>query len=421
MNPDTQRYRTLWLCTALHAFTHMYQVALIPLYLLIQKEFKLTSEGQATFLVTALSIAYFLPSYGMGILADRVSRKKLLGYGLLLNALAFIGLAYAPNYPVAVGCVILAGLGGSFYHPAATALTARLFPEATGKALGRVGIGAGLGFFVAPLYAGWRAAGAGWRQPVLELGLMGLAGAILFFWLADEEKAAPVPKATASGKPAPVRMFPTTAMLGIFLVASLLFCLRDFAGSGMVTLGSLFLQHAHGFDTQKTGLVLSCIYPATMISNPLFGSLSDGGRVRWAVGLLLISAVVIFIFPHAPAAGAIPLLALYGFFFMASYPIVEAMLMEAVPDAVRGRVFGCFITIGGLLGNLSHWLIGVWVRQLGEAGQTEKAGYYKMYALLAVFILISLGGLACLHALRRRESAVTVLTPVTAPPLNPEA
>jgi len=137
--------RTLWLCTALHAFTHIYHVALIPLYLLIRKDFNLTSDAPATFLVTAMSLAYFLPSYPMGILADKFSRKKLMGIGLAINGLGFICLAYAPNYATAVAAVALAGFGGSFYHPSATALIARLFPEATGKALGRVGIGAGVG------------------------------------------------------------------------------------------------------------------------------------------------------------------------------------------------------------------------------------------------------------------------------------
>jgi MFS family permease len=73
-----------------------------------------------------------------------------------------------------------------------------------------------------------------------------------------------------------------------------------------------------------------------------------------------------------PKAWAIPTLLLYGFFFMASYPMVEAMLMESVPDAVRGRVFGLFITIGGLLGNLSHWIAGDAVKRLGNARRRLK-------------------------------------------------
>ena len=103
MNVDeTHKIRTMWLCGALHALTHVYHVALIPLYLLIRKDLQLASDGQATFLVTVMGLAYYLPSYPMGVLADRVSRKKLLGIGLAINGLGFAGLSFAPNYPWAI-------------------------------------------------------------------------------------------------------------------------------------------------------------------------------------------------------------------------------------------------------------------------------------------------------------------------------
>ena len=37
------------------------------------------------------------------------------------------------------------------------------------------------------------------------------------------------------------------------------FSLRDFAGSSMGSLGSLFLQNAHGYSLQQTGVTLSGI------------------------------------------------------------------------------------------------------------------------------------------------------------------
>ena len=66
---------------------------------------------------------YFVPSYPMGVLADKVSRKNLLGLGLALNGFGFVALAFAPNYAWCLVAVALAGFGGSFYHPAATAMT----------------------------------------------------------------------------------------------------------------------------------------------------------------------------------------------------------------------------------------------------------------------------------------------------------
>jgi len=407
MTTDSQRKTlTLWLVGALHAFTHVYQVVLIPLYLLIQRDFKFDSVAQATSLVTILMIAYILPSYALGVLADRVNRRKLLGSGLLINGLGFVGLAFAPNYAWAVAALIVAGIGGSFYHPAATAMVARMFPTHTGKALGLTGIGASVGFFAGPLFAGWRAGtlepslgAAAWRQPVLELGLLGVVAAGVFTWLT--RGTSPPTKSEAVQTPHS-KLFPTTALWLWFIAMSFAFSLRDFTGMSMGSLGSLFLQKAHGYDTKLAGLALSCLFLASAVSNPLFGSLSDRGRKRWTAFVLTVAAVLVAVFPHLPIALTIPTFLVYGFFFLASYPMVEAALMQSVPDAVRGRVFGLFITVGGLVGNLSHWIMGNEVKHMGDSAH-EPATYFTLYGALAGLLVLSLLGLPCLHAIRKRE------------------
>jgi MFS family permease len=400
------RIRTLWLAGALHAFTHVYQVALMPLYLLIQRDFKLASVSHATLLVTVMMAGYFVPAYPMGIAADRLNRKTLLGFGLAINSGGYVLLAFAPDYRTALLAVFLTGLGGSSFHPAATAMVARLYPVGTGKALGLIGVGASVGFFCGPLYAGWRArmleataGAAAWRQPVLELGLLGLAMAGVFAWLAPQE---PVTASSRKQSTSQTKLFPAPALWGFFFLAALSFSLRDFTGASMGSLGSLFLQKAHGYDPAATGLALSGIFIASAISNPLFGHLSDSGRGRWLMIVLLTAAVVVLLFPHLPARATIPSYLFYGFFFMASYPMVEAALMEAVPDEVRGRVFGLFITVGGLIGNASHWIVGAWVKHLGVSANLPE-GYFGAYTVLAGFLIVSLIGWPCLRAIRKRE------------------
>ena len=277
------RVRTLWLCGTLHAFTHIYHVALMPLYLLIQRDLMLGSVERATLLLTLMMLAYFLPSYGMGALADRFSRKKLLAAGLAINGLGYIGLAFAPNYGWAVAFVMIAGLGGSFFHPAATSMVAGLFPANTGRALGLIGVGASVGFFIGPLYAGWRADSAGWRAPVLELGSAGVLMAGLFAWLAQEEPARLQP---SERKLVREKLFATPVLCLLFIAMSFAFGLRDFTGSSMGSLGSLFLQNACAFDPKQTGMALSAIFLASVVSNPLFGHLSDRGRIRWTCAVL---------------------------------------------------------------------------------------------------------------------------------------
>ena len=408
MKGTHHRIRTLWLCGVLHAFTHLFQVALLPLYLLIQKDLGLTGVEGSTLLVTVMMAAYYLPSYYMGKMADHWNKRKLLAWGLALNGIGFIALSQAQNYSLALLSVVIAGVGGSTYHPAATAMIAHLFPEKTGKALGLLGIGASAGFFIGPYYAGLRAGMAGWRAPILELGILGILAALAFAWLADNDEE-PHPHA----EPPRERMFHSWKLWITFAGAAFAFSLRDFTGSSMGSLGSLFLQQAHGFNLKQTGIAVAAIFLASAISNPLFGRLSDRGRFKWASGLLLLAAILVILFPLVGPNWSIPILVTYGFFFMASYPIVESAVMESVHASVRGRAFGFFITIGGVVGNLAHWIMGLWVEKLGARAHTP-AAYYPIYGTLAAFILVSLLGLPLLRKLREEEIAVGKLTPAPA-------
>ena len=67
MNVISHKNRTLALLTVLHFFTHLYHVALLPLFLEIQKGFDLPSTDEATLLLTVLMLAYYAPSYLAGL------------------------------------------------------------------------------------------------------------------------------------------------------------------------------------------------------------------------------------------------------------------------------------------------------------------------------------------------------------------
>jgi len=387
--------------TVLHAWTHAYGVALLPLYLPMARDLDLPGLDRATVLVTLMMAAYFGPSYAMGVLADRVGRKPLLVWGLVESAMGFLLLAGARSFGTAAAAVAFAGLGGSAFHPAATALVARWYPASPGRAFGWFGVGASLGFFVGPLYSGWRADAVGWRQAVFEMGLGGLATAAWFAWGFAEPRGTGAAKGTtgpgagnAAGRPA--------LPLGLLALLATVFSLRDFGGAGNGTLSSLYLQKVHGDSVAASGRVLSLVFLASAVSNPLFGRWSEGARMKWAAVLLPVAALALAALPWVPRAAFPAMLMTFGFFFMATYPIVDAALTTAVPDAIRGRVVGLFITVGGLVGNASHWAMGWWVVGLGpSAGRAS--GYRVLFAGLAGGVAAAMLALPLLHRLRSNE------------------
>jgi MFS family permease len=388
---ETEREKTitLWGLGALHAYTHIFQLAIVPLYLQIKSDYQLRDVALATLLATIQNLVYYACSLPLGVLADRMSRKRLLVIGLAVNSTAFIGLAFAPTYFWAVVWLAVAGFGGSFYHPAATAMVVQLYPHRPGWALGRAAIGAALGFFFAPWYAGLRAQTDGWRAPCLELGVLGLIGAWVFALTAREAK--PIDEAHHHE----THRLKAGSVLAVFVLVSLAFSLRDFSGASMTTITSLYLQYAQEFGVRGTGLVIGVMFLVAMAANPILAARSDRNRYGWAARVLGIAAVMVAMVPWLPR-GAIWLgLAVYGFFMLASYPIVEAALMESVPDRVRGRVFGVFVMVGGLIGSVGPWAMGhVW-DGLGERASSP-AAYQPTYLSLAGLILASVIGLALL-------------------------
>src|SRR5258708_10679304 len=129
--------------------------------------------------------------------ADRHDRRLLLGIGLLGNALAVTLMGFTHAYAVLLLLSVIAGAFGTLFHPTANALIPAHYPKSPGMAIGLLGVGSGLGFYVGPKYAGWRAEAATWQlwhvaqwqKPVIELGLAGVAIALLFLLFATEAVA----------------------------------------------------------------------------------------------------------------------------------------------------------------------------------------------------------------------------------------
>src|SRR5205823_9668056 len=101
--------------------------------------------------------------------------------------------------------------------------------------------------------------------------------AALFLCLAQDE---PGPAESSRRAVNGEKLFPTPSLWAFFVVMSFLFDMRDFTGSSMGSLGSLFMQNAYGFNLKETGVALSAMFLASVVSNPLFGHLSDRGRIR---------------------------------------------------------------------------------------------------------------------------------------------
>ena len=380
---------TLVLCTVLHMFTHAYGAMLVPLYLLITRDLHLGKVQFAALLVTVYGVVYAACSFGSGILADRLDRKRLLGLGLLVNAIAICLMGVTRRYELLVALAVLGGLGGTLFHPAANALIPAHFPRSPGMAIGLLGMGSGLGFFFGPQYAGWRAVHAtwhfgsiaNWQRPCIELGLMGVVCGFLFLLIARE-----APGAThARREPRPLgrRMRWT-----VTAIACTLGC-RDFSGIASVSLVSIYLQKAHHLDAAAAGFVVGAMMLIGVVANPLAVWISPGTRrLPMLVLALLVAGAVAWTVPGISRSWILAVLCLYQGFHLGSYAISDAAILERVPAALRGRVVGLFLSLAGTAASTSPWIMGLWTDHFGARAADPRA-YYGPFGLLGLLMFVA--------------------------------
>jgi len=378
---------TLVLCTVLHAFTHAYGTLLVPLYLLIVADLKLGGVRAASLIVTVYGLVYCMGSYGAGIVADRTNRKTLLGLGLLANAAALLLMGLTRRYEVVLALAVLAGVGGTFFHPAASALVPAHFPKSPGMAIGLLGMGSGLGFFAGPQYAGWRAQAAGWhlwqvaawQRPCVELGGAGLVFGALFMCLAREAPRREHTEGPALPKGLPLRILAIGGVLG----------LRDFAGVAGLSLASIYLQKAHGLDAARTGLIVGEMMLLSVLVNPLAVFLTPGKRRLPAlVVVLLAGAATASVIPYAPLRYTLLVLCAFQTCQMGSYGVSDAAMLERVSANVRGRVVGLFLIVAGTFSSTGPWVMGWWTDQLGVRASDPQA-YAPLFGSLGAMMALA--------------------------------
>ena len=409
--PTVRSHVTLGLCTVLHAFTHAYGTILVPLYLLIVADLKLGGVNAASLVVTVYGLVYCLVSYAAGVLADRADRRFLLGVGLIGNAAAITLMGVTRQYEMLLALGVVAGLFGALFHPSANALVSAHYPKNPGMAIGLLSVGAGIGFFLGPQYAGWRAedahwqlAGAfiaDWQRPLLEAGAAGLAVGLVFLFVAREaEQRTRAPRGlepvsdNGNGQPVapPKPVAPTAHPLGpvlrrrMFGVALTLMC-RDFAGVASITLASIYLQKAHGLSTKQTGFIVGAMMLIGVIVNPLAVWLSPGRRRLPAMVAVLVAAgVVVIVVPLVTVRYVLPVLCVFQAFHLGSYAITEAAVLERVEPAVRGRVIGMFLSVAGTFASTAPWVIAYWTDHLGGTAGNPRA-YLGPYGLVSGMML----------------------------------
>jgi MFS family permease len=370
----------LVLLTLIYTLNFLDRQIIYILFQPIKQEMSLSDTQLALLGTTSFVIFYTLLGIPFGWLADKGSRKTLIGVGLVVWSL-FSGLTgFATDFWTLFFCRLLVGVGEATLGPAAISLLSDYFPptkRATVTSIYSMGIAVGAG--LAAFLGGWIGSNYGWRWAFYLLGFPGIVIAALVFLLREPTRGKDALKnesdnaPTGQGNPQSVK---SGSSFGSILraIGSLLsnkpfallclgYALLGLATNNLSIWGAVFYTRVFGLNIATIGFytgifVIIAGIPATLYGGVLadwFRRKRRGGRMLYGAILCVISVPFWLVLLFAPD---------YRIAFAAQFILLGvalAWLGAAAADATEiagANLRGLAVAIYFFAVNIAAYLIG---------------------------------------------------------------
>jgi MFS family permease len=377
----------------------------------IRKDWSL-SDLQLGLAAAAFTLVYAIAGLPLGRLADRVSRKKILGWGLIawsgftaLNAGVW---GYISFFLARMGV----GVGEASYAPAANSLIGDLFPpERRARALGIYMLGLPVGTLLAFVTVGLMVDHFGsWRAPFVIAAIPGLIlGAAMFFIREPARGAADAVPASGVSAPKSIAALLRIATFRWLIISGITLNIATYAGTSFLVplLQRHFLQ-----SLTQAGMWVGLIIGATGVVGLVAGGwIADMLHKRYRLGRMIFGVVGLLIAGLLTGAAllfgaesvalfsllfGIGWLLLYNY-YTSVYPAIQDVIAPRQRATAVGLYFACMYLLGGafgplILGALSDGLAHRAMLAAGSAEMTEtfKAiGLYNGMFVVPVVLLLT--------------------------------
>ncbi|MFC0681707.1 MFS transporter [Lysobacter korlensis] len=360
--------------------TQAIAVGAISLFLPLIREDLGISFAEAGLLAAATTLTYALMQIPAGVLADRVSLKRLFAVGILgtnaLSILFALSGAFLPMLAIQAGTGVFRAL---MFVPGLMLIT-RHFSEA--RRATAMGLFVAGGFssnvvvnLVGPLLVG----PLGWDGVIVLSSSLGLVVLVAFWLLADE----PPSRHPASADPRSARWVWRTAawwLLGLVQFARLALV----AGFGFWLPSYLIVDR--GLSLEAAGLIVALSAAITAPSNILGGIISDRlGRPLGVIGLSLGVMSVLFLLLNAADAVAlvIVVVALIGVFIQLYFGPIFAVATRFFGRSVAGLSSG----FGNFCANVGGFASALALGVLKDLTGSFSAGFFFLAGVAFVGFL----------------------------------
>ena len=386
------------------------------------------SDTQISLLLgTAFAVIYGIAGIPFGMLADRISRRNLIFFAVVVWSIGTIACGYSESFGQLFAARIIVGLGESVLSPAAISLISDYFPPSRrGMAVGcflsgiAIGIGASILIGGGVLHlvevgamAGTPLAGlAPWRMVLLLIGAPGLAWALVILLIREPVRRIAQPPAMQHAA-VPMRRAALYVVAPIYLVVAMASLVDNAVGAWAPSL----LIRNFGRDPAQVGLQLGVLLTIAFGGGVLLGGwLADlvGGHGHWMRKLGVCMAASLLIMPVSmglTSAHVAIVMAAIPLYFALSGVVTAcgfSAILDAIPNSQRGFAmavsFFLNVAVGAGLGPTSVALASTHLFG-AEAGLGPAIAFIAAFGYLLAAAAIVLAFTAANFAQRSKHSA----------------
>jgi ABC-type branched-subunit amino acid transport system ATPase component/predicted MFS family arabinose efflux permease len=344
----------LGLLTAIYAINQMHQFLVPVLFPFFKEEFHI-SDTALGFLAGSYLFMLTLGSFPFGILADRVSRTKVIGWGTAAWGGAMLYAGLAPNYGHLLAARIMLGVADPADNPTSQSLLADYYPvNQRAKVMGIYEGGRLLGILALPI-AGAMAQAWGWRTAFYFFALPGFLVALLAWHLPEPERGEQdrLAQNLQAGarkseyeRMGSARAYMETLRVPTFLVQLISSGVANFFLGGIGVWTVTFLIRFHDFEVSEASAAVGLFALGALVGSLSAGYVADyltfkgftGGRV-WLAAACRIGSFSLFM--PTFIIGNVPIMLVLFFvaaaLLVAPVPLLNAVRADVLHPNLRGR------------------------------------------------------------------------------------
>lgn len=294
--------------------------------------------------ITVMWVFYGAFQFPAGYFTDRIGERRTMTMSLVIGTASLAALATTPVFALLVVACALFGIGAGLYATPRVTVLQTAYPENDGTALGVVLALGSVAGVVAPIMAGRVAASYNWR-------LVFVSGVPLFL-VATFGAWRVIPSDTVQGRVAEtdtgllrsslVTMFQKPAVFWAALAATCTF----FVFQGLLAFLTTYLISEKGLNATTAATYYGYFFAAAAIAQPISGNVADFiGYRRVLVALSVLYAFALAAMPFATSALVVGMLVVLLGFQRGTTPVINAYLVDVLPEEVRGTGYGLLRTV----------------------------------------------------------------------------